>query len=44
MGSIISKTGFIGSIVSRVKFIVSKVEIRVCIVLVLVLAKLFLKK
>ena len=36
------RTGFIGGIISRVGFIVSEVEIRVSIVLVL--AKLFLKR
>jgi len=36
------RMGFIGSIVSRVGFIVSEVEIRVLMVLVLI--KLFLKR
>ena len=35
------KTGFIGSIISRVRFIVSEIKVRVLMVLVLV--KLFLR-
>jgi hypothetical protein len=42
IGSIIGKTGFVGGIVSRVGFMVSKVKVRVLIVLVL--AKLFLRR
>ena len=38
------RTGLIGSIISRVGFIVSKVEIGVLIVVVLVLVKLFLRR
>ena len=44
IGNIIGKTEFISSIVSRVGFIVSKVKIGVSIVVVLVLAKLFLRR
>ena len=41
-----NKMGYIGSIISRVGFIASKVKIRVLVVLVLVLilAKLFLRR
>ena len=42
MGSIMGRMGFMGGIVSRVGFIVSKVKIRV--LMVLVLAKLFLRR
>ncbi len=42
MGSIIGRMEFVGGIVSRVRFIIGKVEIRVSIVLVL--AKLFLRR
>jgi len=42
VGSIMGRTGFVGGIVSRVEFIVSKIEVRVLIVLVLV--KLFLRR
>ena len=38
------KIGLIGGIISRVGFIVSEVEIGVSIVVVLVLAKLFLRR
>ena len=44
MGNIIGRIGFVGGIISRVGFIVSEVKIGVCIVLVLVLAKLFLRR
>ncbi len=39
-----SRMGLIGGIISRVRFIVNKVEIGVSIVVVLVLAKLFLRR
>ena len=42
MGSIMGRAGFVGGIVSRVGFMVSKVKIRV--LMVLVLAKLFLRR
>jgi len=41
IGSIIDRIGLIGGIISRVKFMVSEIKVRVLIVLVLV--KLFLK-
>ena len=44
IGSIVGRTGFIGGIVSRVGFVVGKVKIGVLMVLVLVLAKLFLRR
>ena len=44
MGNIIDKIGFVGNILNKVGFIVSEVKIRVYMVLVLVLAKLFLKR
>jgi hypothetical protein len=44
MCSVIGRAGFIGGIVSRVGFMVGKVKIGVSIVLVLVLAKLFLRR
>jgi len=44
IGSIIGRTGFIGGIINRVGFMVSKVKIRVLMVVVLVLAKLFLRR
>ena len=46
VGSIIGRIGFVGGIISRVGFIVGKVEIGVLmvLVLVLVLAKLFLRR
>ena len=43
MGSIIGRTGFMG-IVSRVGFVVGEIKIRVLVVVVLVLAKLFLRR
>ena len=42
MDSIINKVGFIDGIINRVGFVVSKVKIRVSIVLIL--AKLFLRR
>ncbi len=42
MGSIMGRIGFIGGIISKVGFVVGEVEIRVLIVLVL--AKLFLRR
>ena len=38
------RTGFIGGIISRVGFIVGEIKIRVLMVVVLILAKLFLKR
>ena len=43
MGSVVGRTGFVG-IVSRVGFIVGEIEIGVLVVVVLVLAKLFLRR
>ena len=42
MGSIVGRIGFIGSIIGKIGFVVGKVKIRVLMVLVLV--KLFLKR
>ena len=44
VGSIVGRTGFVGGIVSRVGFVVGEVEIGVLMVVVLVLAKLFLRR
>jgi len=42
VGSIVGRIGFIGSIIGKIGFVVGKVKIRVLMVLVLV--KLFLKR